>query len=667
MKATKYLTGTAIGLCFLVAFFLFFHNLTTINEDIGRHIKLGEIIWQTKSVPHTNLLSYTATNFPFINHHWLSEVVFYGFYNLGGFEGVMIVKIVVLLAAYLILFLIVKNKLNSISILSFVISLTLISMRTDPRPEIFTYLILAIFLFIIYRVREDERKINILWLLPLLELFWVNLHIYFVIGYALYGAFLLERFFLKKPLRREVLIGFILALTTLINPNGFRGALYPLTIFKSYSVSIAENVSILEFVKYYHVWVFPYKLFLASIALIIFGIILQLKLFKQHIFEMLLFVFLTISSFQLSRNIGIYAIFSFPATAVLFNNLKIKEKFLPIDDAMRHDRGSSIFQSNQNDLRKIGTTVNKIALGGLILFMAFFINSIRTNAFYEDTHAQSRFGLAVPKFMEQAVDFFQKNKLPGPIFNDLGIGSYLEWKLYPEQKAFSDDRPEAYPASFWKDVYKPMETDHKIWQQKSTEYGIRSVVFDHTAMDPAGQKFLFSMLTDPDWPLIFVNDRIVIFVKKSKDTQQLIDNYKIDSHNIESRVKEITDTFDTTYDLSYRNLGDFLYKFGQYQASLIPYQKLIDVQPENPYGYERHVFALMVEDKDGKNVDLALAELQKAISLGANDANAYLVLASILSAKKDLPNAQAAIKKAYRLNPYDEQIKSLYSKLIKQS
>lgn len=97
---------------FLTAVFLFFHDLTTVNEDIGRHIKLGEITWQTKSVPRTNLLSYTATDFPFINHHWLSEVLFYGFYRVGGLTGVMIAKIIILLAAYLILFLIVKNRIG---------------------------------------------------------------------------------------------------------------------------------------------------------------------------------------------------------------------------------------------------------------------------------------------------------------------------------------------------------------------------------------------------------------------------------------------------------------------------------------------------------------------------------------------------------------------------
>src|SRR3989338_9141741 len=63
------------------------HNFDTIGQDIGRHLKVGEIIWQTKEVPKTNLFSFTEPDFPFINHHWLSEVIFFGIFSYFGFIG----------------------------------------------------------------------------------------------------------------------------------------------------------------------------------------------------------------------------------------------------------------------------------------------------------------------------------------------------------------------------------------------------------------------------------------------------------------------------------------------------------------------------------------------------------------------------------------------------
>ena len=93
----------------------FVHSLGSINQDIGRHIKIGEIIWQTKSVPDTNLFSYTEPNNPFINHHWLSEVVFY-FLNLSvGLKGLIIFKAGILILSFWLLWQAVAKKVGPLA------------------------------------------------------------------------------------------------------------------------------------------------------------------------------------------------------------------------------------------------------------------------------------------------------------------------------------------------------------------------------------------------------------------------------------------------------------------------------------------------------------------------------------------------------------------------
>ena len=93
----------------LLASFLI-HNFDSIGQDIGRHLKVGEIIWQTKEVPKTNLFSFTEPDFPFINHHWLSEVMFFGVFGLAGFTGLILVKTVLVLLAFWLLFSTIKNQ-----------------------------------------------------------------------------------------------------------------------------------------------------------------------------------------------------------------------------------------------------------------------------------------------------------------------------------------------------------------------------------------------------------------------------------------------------------------------------------------------------------------------------------------------------------------------------
>ena len=44
----KFLKSAFIILFFMLVLSFFIHNFASINQDIGRHLKLGEIIWQEK-------------------------------------------------------------------------------------------------------------------------------------------------------------------------------------------------------------------------------------------------------------------------------------------------------------------------------------------------------------------------------------------------------------------------------------------------------------------------------------------------------------------------------------------------------------------------------------------------------------------------------------------
>src|SRR5262245_36100275 len=52
--------------------------------DFWWHLKAGEIIVNTKSIPKTDLFSFTASGNPFILQNWLAEVIYYTTYRAGG-------------------------------------------------------------------------------------------------------------------------------------------------------------------------------------------------------------------------------------------------------------------------------------------------------------------------------------------------------------------------------------------------------------------------------------------------------------------------------------------------------------------------------------------------------------------------------------------------------
>src|SRR3989338_6503977 len=92
LESPKRLNLIVFVLAFALLLVFSLHNFDSIGQDIGRHLKTGEIIWQTKTVPNINLFSFTVPDHSFINHHWLAEVIFYLLNLAVGLNGLIIFK-----------------------------------------------------------------------------------------------------------------------------------------------------------------------------------------------------------------------------------------------------------------------------------------------------------------------------------------------------------------------------------------------------------------------------------------------------------------------------------------------------------------------------------------------------------------------------------------------
>src|SRR5512139_2129203 len=57
--------------------------------DFYWHLKLGQVIFETRSIPRTDIFSFTASGKAFVNQSWLADVLFYWIYNVGGFALVV--------------------------------------------------------------------------------------------------------------------------------------------------------------------------------------------------------------------------------------------------------------------------------------------------------------------------------------------------------------------------------------------------------------------------------------------------------------------------------------------------------------------------------------------------------------------------------------------------
>jgi hypothetical protein len=110
-----------------------------------------------------------------------------------------------------------------------ILAVPLIAIRTRPRADMFTVMLFAAFLVLLWRYHRTGR--TRLWLLPLLMIAWVNLHLGFAAGLVLIGGYVMtEALEMVWPGHREAAVArlrqgwpWLIATfgATLVNPWGW--------------------------------------------------------------------------------------------------------------------------------------------------------------------------------------------------------------------------------------------------------------------------------------------------------------------------------------------------------------------------------------------------------------------------------------------------------------
>lgn len=499
-------------LLFWLSLFLFQHiNLAT--ADLGRHIKNGEIFltnfhqfgFQNK-VLLKNFYSYTYPDVDFLNHHWASGVLFYIIFSFLHFKGLHFFFIFLNLLTFSIFFWIAKEKSNfSFSFLFALLLIPLIGSRTEVRPEIFSYFFSAIFFLLFYLFQKDKISPKILVVsLFTITMLWVNLHSYFIFSLIITSSFLLEEIIKcqsQKRIKVILICFFIVLLAFFFNPQGWK--IFNLFfIFQNYGYRVLENQSIF-FLEKLNLSFSNFFLFkIAAFLLIISSIFILIKRQHRPLLSFYLPALLSTGMTLIAiRNFALFALFALPTLSLNFYQIKNKFK---------------IFASRQQ---------NKLHLSIIFAILIFTFNYF--SQFENFSLERKNFGLGLSPGVEKSAEFFKNNKLKGPIFNNYDIGGYLIYYLYPEKRVFVDNRPESYPASFFNDIYIPMQEKEEIWRKMNDFYKFNAIFFYRHDFTPWAQPFLIKRLDDPEWEPVFVDNFAIIFLRNTKENQDIIEKYKI--------------------------------------------------------------------------------------------------------------------------------------------
>jgi hypothetical protein len=494
------------------------HPIALTAGDLGRYLKNGELLIQSGLLAKVNLYSYAHPDYPFINHHWGTGVVFYLIERSGGFEALSLVFIAVSVAT-LWQFLNLAAKLSSfpIAALSAIVCLPILITRHEIRPEAFTYLLSAMFLQILWRYQQRELRFGALWLLPLLQILWVNLHIYFFLGIILVGVFLIESLIVSMTTRspesrsrsKQLAVIFVLLLlASCVNPAGVSGALYPLFIMQIYEFPVLENYSFPAILRSSFTFL-PLTYFLILLGILALSWIYSFIKDRARISyaNLLLTVMVIAMAWHSIRNFGLLALFALPLTAANFK--------------------TSLASEGARSFWKPRSTAAAAATIAAVLFVispVYFVGGGR-----------GAFGIGLKPGTQAASEFLIKENLRGPIFNNFDIGGYLTFNLYPRERVFVDNRPEAYPAGFFPGEYFPLLTDDDHWARQSAKYGFNLIVFNHRDRSAAGEQFVVRRVLDPAWAPVFFDRDVIILAKRNGSNQVTIDKHELSRDRILSK------------------------------------------------------------------------------------------------------------------------------------
>src|SRR5437868_10106214 len=193
------------------------------------YLALAREYLQKGRFPDSDPFMYPVTHTWTILHQWLAYLVFYGFYWLGGYTGIIVAKVGMItgILAFPLLWVRKNWSARFFWTLSVLLGSLAMSFRWMERSSMFT----DIFVTVVLGILLVELKAPSRWkfLLPLIFLLWVNLHPGFPTGWALCGLALLVS--LRRWRRKEFLQLAAVVLATvlicLLNPKGLDGVLYP--------------------------------------------------------------------------------------------------------------------------------------------------------------------------------------------------------------------------------------------------------------------------------------------------------------------------------------------------------------------------------------------------------------------------------------------------------
>ncbi len=491
---------------FVLATVLFLRVL--FDTDFGWHIMVGRYIWDNHMIPPTDIFTFSAPDYPYVYHSWLSETWLYLTYSWAGLWGVTIFYAIIGALILLLMFKTINlhSTRQSSAFWYLLLIIPLILDASNLRIQLISFLGLSLIYFLYLHWLSHRSRW--LFITPIIFIFWVNLHGGFILGLAFYTLILIIElgkiiYQAVKPiqvwgtidcLKPRPLLSFasivgVCYLASLISPYHYRAY--------EQALEMGTNQFALSFNSDWYPIIRPDapETFIYT-ALVLMAIFLLLIVkTRLDLRDKLLIMIFFLLSLKNRRFVVPLLVVLIPSFSVIVNQLvtdlgQLLTKLWPIN-------------------KLIYPLIVLVAITPALIW----IPRVATAYQNDQTYAlQIRHLSTKVYYPYEAVEFLKHHPLPQRIFNDFNWGGYLVWHI-PEMKTFIDGRMDNFiinHESFAKQ-YLTMVNLLPGWQQLLNHYQ-----FDTILLAPYHP--LVQMLTTmPEWKLVYEDQVAVIFVRSDRE------------------------------------------------------------------------------------------------------------------------------------------------------
>lgn len=472
---------------YVFAYAVLFASRPLSDADFWWHLKTGQYILATRTIPRSDFFSFTNYGRLWVAHEWLSEVIFYSIYARLGFNALILIFAIVTALAFWI----ALKRTSAHPFIGGVVALLgvwSVLPTVGVRPRAFTLLFASVYLAILGRFARTGEGRALWWLVPLMAL-WANLHGGFLIGLVLIVLTIIgivldawsqgEKIRLLWQRLRTLALVFVGSLVAgCLNPQGWRIYLFPFEIF----FSPIQQREVTD-------WLSPNfqqpDLFPLAVLILLTIAALSLSPRRPKPSELLFFLSTLFATLKSNRHMAIFALIAVPLAA----------------EYLQHWVSSTPLQKAFGKPGMGSASKREVLLSLLLILPLFlFVNRLRTTV-YGPPQQQM---VQVPI---KAVEFMEQKQVNGNTFTDPNVwAGYLIWTR-PMNPVYIDGRIDMYGDQFVKEYIEIIRG--KIdWREPFLRYGVRVVIVNPKSM------LSREMQDAPDWQMLYRDEMAVVFERR---------------------------------------------------------------------------------------------------------------------------------------------------------